>query len=219
MGYNGTCPVWETGNTYLAAFVMGVAASINFNAVNGRITFAYKGQSGMVPSVTDPTTAANLIANGYNFYGAYATATQTFQFLQPGSVSGIFTWLDSYINQIWLNANFQSTWLNYLANINASPYTQSGYAGLENALQTPINAGLSFGAFRAGVVLSSSQIQEINTAAGANVAGTVSTRGWYLQILDPGPVVRAARGSPIINFWYSDGEAVQMIQANSVDVL
>ena len=217
-GYSGTFPIWELSGGHKAAFVMGVAAAINFNQPNGRITFAYKGQAGLSPDVTDPTTAANLSANGYNFYGAYGTATQTFQFLQPGSVSGPFKWMDSYINQIWLNANFQSTWLNYLATITSTPYNPAGYAGLENVLQSPINAGLAFGAYRAGVTLSSSQIQEINAAAGANVAGTVGTRGWYLQLLDPGSVVRAARGSPIINFWYADGEAIQLLTMSSIDV-
>lgn len=219
--YSGVCSLWQSPTlapTYIAAFVMGTAAAINFNAQNGRITFAFRGQSGMVVSVTDPTVAANLIANGYNFYGAYATATQTFQMLQPGSISAPWNWLDSYINQIWLNANFQSTLLTYLANTNSVPYTQTGYSGLENALQTPIAAGLNFGAYRAGVVLSSSQIQSINTQAGKNVAGTVSTRGWYLQILDPGPTVRAARGSPICTFFYADGESVQQIQLTSIDV-
>jgi hypothetical protein len=219
-GYTGVCPVWDTAanGINLAAFVLGTAASINFDQTNGRITFAYKGQAGLIPAVTDPTVASNLLANFYNFYGAYATANQNFQLFQNGQVSGGFLWLDSFVNQIWLNAQLQLALLTYLAGITSVPYNQIGFAGIENAMLTTINQGLDFGAYRSGVVLSSAQINQINTQAGAPVAGTVSTRGWYLQIRDPGPSVRVIRGSPICNFWYADGQAVQRITLNSVDV-
>jgi hypothetical protein len=82
-------------------------ASINFEAPNGRTTFAFRAQAGLTADVTDASAASNLIANGYNFYGAYATANQSFVFMQPGQVSGSFNWMDSYINEIWLNSSFQ----------------------------------------------------------------------------------------------------------------
>ena len=217
-GYSGTCPVWEQSGGHLAAFVLGTAASINFGQTNGRTTFDFRSQPGLVPGVTDPTTAANLIANGYNFYGAYATANQGFEFFNPGSVSGPFQWMDSYVNQIWLNAQFQLALMELLTNINAVPYNPAGYAIIESALASPIQAGLDFGAFSSGVTLSSSQIAEVNAAAGAAIAPTLQQQGWYLQVKDPGSVVRAARGSPICNFWYVDGEAVQQITLSSVDV-
>lgn len=220
-GYSGAAPVWDpNGNgPPLAAFVLGIAAAIDFNQFDGRVDFAYRGQAGFSIGVTDPTVAANLDANGYNFYGAWATATTAFQFLQPGSISGGFAWLDSFVNQIWLNANFQQTLLELLSHDLSIPYTPTGYATIENALLTPINAGLNFGAFRAGVVLSSSQILEINSIAGNNnAAQSVSTRGWYLQVSDPGPTVRQVRGSPIVNFWYADGESIQRINMTSIDV-
>lgn len=217
--YNGVCPVWEPSNTYLAAFVLGVAAAINFNQTNGRITFDFKSQAGFTPGVTDTTVGTNLIANGYNFYGAYATANQNFNFFNPGSVSGIFKWLDSYVNQIWLNAQFQLDLMTLLTSINSIPFNNPGYTIIENALATTIQQGLNFGAFAAGVVLSSTQIAEVNTAAGLNISNTLQQQGWYLQVLDPGPTVRSARGSPIVNFWYCDGESIQKITMSSVDVL
>ncbi|WP_367575649.1 DUF3383 family protein, partial [Serratia liquefaciens] len=67
------------------AFVCGAAASIDFEATNGRITFAFRGQGGLVAGVTTATVASNLIANGYNFYGAYATANQQFREFQNGT--------------------------------------------------------------------------------------------------------------------------------------
>jgi Protein of unknown function (DUF3383) len=218
-GYSGVCCCWENTTTYIAAFVLGVAASINFGQTNGRITFAYKGQSGFPASVTDPTSAANLLNNGYNFYGAYATANQNFQFFQNGQVSGLWLWLDTFVNQIWLNANFQLALVQLLAAMPSIPYNPSGYATIGTSLQTQINAALNFGAIRPGVVLSSTEILAINNQAGnANAAATVQTRGWYLQVKDPGPSARAARQTPICTFFYADGGAVQYITLASVDV-
>ena len=218
-GYSGVCCCWENSTTYIAAFVLGVAASINFGQTNGRITFAYKGQFGFPASVTDPTSAANLLNNGYNFYGAYATANQNFQFFQNGQVSGPWLWLDTFVNQIWLNANFQLALVQLLAAMPSIPYNPSGYATIGTSLQTQINAALNFGAIRPGVVLSSTEILAINNQAGnANAAATVSTRGWYLQVKDPGPSARAARQTPICNFWYADGGSIQLISLASIDV-
>jgi hypothetical protein len=218
-GYSGTFCIWEPSETYVAAFILGIAAALDFSQTNGRATFAYRSQSGLTPGVTDPTTASNLIANGYNFYGAYATANQNFQWLQPGSVSGPFVWMDSYVNQIQMNAQFQLTLADLESNTGSIPYTPAGYSIIANSLLTPINAALNFGTIRAGVTLTSSEILEINSVAGNNnAANAVSTRGWYLQVSDPGAAVRIARGSPVMNFWYADGEAVQMMSLNSIDV-
>lgn len=216
---SGTCVIYDPINgPSIAAFVCGVGASIDFNATNGRITTAFKHQTGLVAGVTDHTTSANLIANGYNFYGAYATANEDFVFFYPGSVSGPFDWLDSYFNEIWLNNAFQLALMNLLFTVTSVPYNAAGYALIEAACMDPINAGLNFGAFRAGVPLSAAQVAEVNNAAGVNVSTTLSQNGWYLQVLPATPQVRAARQSPECNFWYMDGQAVQMITLNSIDV-
>lgn len=218
-GYGGTSLWWDNvNNQSIAAFIAGTCASIAFNQANGRITIAFKAQDGLVPAVTNELTASNLQANGYNYYGAYATANQAFQWAYPGSVSGPYLFLDSYINQIWLNAQFQLALAELVSNIGAIPYNQPGYRTVENALSTPIQQGLTFGAYSAGVVLSGAQQQEVNTAAGANIAPTLFQQGWYLQVLDPGATARNNRQSPIVNFWYTDGEAVQQIQMNSTEV-
>jgi len=217
--YTGTCLIWQPTDQLLECFISGAAASINFNQLNGRITFAFRSQSGLTASVTNATVAQNLIANGYNFYGAYATAAQQFVFFYPGSVSGPFKWLDSYINQIWLNAQFQLALMELLVQVYSVPYNPNGYALIEAAAAGVIAAGLNFGAFRTGVTLSTLEIAEVNAAAGLNISNTLNQRGWYLQVTDPGVAVRQARGSPLCTFWYMDGQAVQQITLNSIDVL
>ncbi len=98
------------------------------------------------------------------------------------------------------------------------PYNNAGRAMVEAGCADPINAGLNFGAFRAGVTLSAIQRTAVNTAAGVTISTTLSERGWYLQVLDATPEVRAARGSPPCSFWYMDGQSVQQIDLASINV-
>lgn len=215
--YNGVIPVFDSLGV-IAAFICGTAASIDFTETNGRISFAYKGQAGLVPNVTDATIANNLIGNGYNFYGAYATANQQFQFLQPGQISGGWKWIDPYINQIYLNSQFQLAFMEYLAAAKSVPYNQIGENELRQVALDPINEGLNNGSIQPGVQLSSQQAVEVNTAAGVKISDTLSNIGWYLQILPAAPLTRAARGSPPMTFWYTDGGSIQKISLNSIDI-
>lgn len=201
-----------------AAFICGVAASLDFTRKNGRKNFAYLSQSGLVPDVSDVTVANNLKTNGYNFYGAVATANQGFQFLFPGSISGPFDWIDSWVSQVWMNNAFQLALLEFLTQIGSIPYEETGYTLIRKACMDPIDAALNFGAIRPGVTLSSAQAAEVNNAAGMDIDKVLSAEGWYLQILDASPQVRAARGSPPMTFWYMDGQSVNNINLASIAV-
>jgi len=217
LGYDGVCPIYDANNgPNIAAFICGTAASIDFDQVNGRVTFAYRTQAGLVAGVTSQTVAANLLANSYNFLGAYATASQQFVMFQNGSVTGVFAWLDSYMNEIQLNNSLQLALMSLLQNAGSVPYNKAGYDLIKTACADPINAALNFGSIRAGVTLSPLQASQLNAAAGVNVSDTVQNAGWYLQVLDASTLVRQARTSPPISFWYQDGESVQQIVLNSV---
>lgn len=201
-----------------AAFICGIPASLDFSETNGRATFAFRDQSGLAPTCTNQSAADNLEANGYNYVGAFATANDQFNFLYPGSVSGDFLWADSYFVQIWLNNQFQLALMVLLTSVKSIPYNRAGYALIEAACMDVIAQGLNFGAFRPGVTLSQSQIAQVNSAAGVKIDDTLSQQGWYLQVKDASPQVRAARGSPPCTFWYMDGQSVQKINLTSVDV-
>jgi len=214
----GTCLVYQPTDYNTPEFVCGAAASIDFAQTNGRITFKFRSQTGLVPGVTNALVASNLAANGYNFYGAYATRSQGFQFFANGVVSGPYLWLDAYIDQIWLNNALQEAIFAGLQNINAIPYNSAGNALIEALCAGPINDALNFGAIVPGVALSAAQIAEINNQAGVSVASTIQNRGWYLQVLPATAQVRAARQSPPCTLWYTDGGAVQQINLASIDV-
>lgn len=216
-GDSGSCVIYHTASHYIAGFICGAAASINFQQTNGRITFAYKQQPGLTADVTTATAAQNLLANGYNFYGAYGAANQNYVWFQNGSCTGPFLWFDSYINQIWLNNQLQLALLNLLENINSIPYNSAGNSLIQQAIAPVIAAGLNFGAFAPGSISTAEQA-EVNQQAGANIANTLQTQGWYFQILAASSAVRAARGSPPCNLWYLDRGSVQQISLSSVAV-
>ena len=107
-----------------------------------------------------------------------------------------------------------------LNTVPAVPYVNRGYNLIRGALLTPINQFLNYGGIVKGVTLSGSQSAALNSATGdSGATATIQNTGWYLQILDPGAIVRGVRGSPVINFWYTDGGSIQLITMSSIDVL
>jgi len=216
--YSGTCLIYAP-DAVKAAFTCGTAASIDFTERDGRITFAFRKQSGLTADVTNATIADNLESNGYNYYGAWATANDEFVFLYPGSVSGDFLWLDSYINQVWMNQGFQLALMVLLTNRKSIPYNQAGYSQVRAACLDQIFAAVNFGAVRAGVTLSESQKASVNNDAGLQIDKTLYQRGWYMQVSDATPAVRAARGSPPATFWYLDGQSIQKINLASIELV
>ncbi|CAN7374155.1 DUF3383 domain-containing protein [Bradyrhizobium sp. LjRoot220] len=200
----------------LAAFVCGSAASIDFTQTDGRITFKFRKQSGLQVGVTDQTVFDNLVANGYNCYGAYADGDDTFTWYANGVVSGDFLWFDTYVNQMWLNGSFRNDLVTLAQNAKSIPYNAAGRATIEAALAGTINQGLSFGAYRSGVTLSPSQIADVNASANISISDTLTAQGWYLFVGDADPTTRQARQSPPMTFYYVDGESVQEFDLASI---
>jgi hypothetical protein len=219
---NGIFPIYEpatdAGNGRKAAFVCGTAGSIDFDQPQGRLTFAYKGQAGLVADVTVATEANNLAANGYNFYAAYATANDRFVNLQHGSTPGAYKFFDSYINQVWLNSEIQLALMVFQTRVRSNPYNSVGYNNIRATVQDPAQRALFAGVIQPGITLSNAQKAIINTEAGANIADVLQTVGYYIQVLDASPEVRAVRGSPPITFWYTDGGSIQKIEIASIMV-
>lgn len=201
-----------------AAFIMGAAASIDFNVTAGRRNFAYLTQAGLEPDVSDLTVASVLRTKGINFYARLSGTKTSFNRELPGAVLGKFLWMDSYVNQVWLNDALKTALFGLLANSPNIPYTTSGYGQINEALSAPIEAALTFGAIQAGVTLSESQASQVNTRAGVRVSDTLERVGWALVIQPASPAVRAARTSPPILFFYTDGGSVQSLNLTSTEV-
>jgi hypothetical protein len=229
-GYSGTMPNYDLTAGQKAAFVMGALASVDTTVTGGRITLAYKGQAGLVPDVTSASVAAALAGtptqgvgygqggNFYNFYGSFATANESFQFLQAGSMPGPWLWVDPYFNQILMNADFQLALAMLETQVKSLPYNMAGTNLLRSTLQVPIQKYVNFGAIQPGVQLSASQAQQVNAQAGLKIDGVLSTVGYYLQILQASATVRGLRGSPPMKFWYTDGGSIQSLLLATIDV-
>jgi hypothetical protein len=218
-GYSGCLPVYDTTGGSIAAFVTAIAASINFDTENGSTDFMYRSQAGLVAQVTDTTSYNNMKGNGYSSYIAVATRNQRFTYFANSAVTGPFKWADAYLEQIQLNAEFQLSLMTLQTGSNGLPYAPRGYTDIRETLASDIQAALNFGTIVPGVQLSGSQIATLISLTGdPNAGNTVQNVGWYLQVLDPGSVVRGEGGSPNINFWYTDGGKIQQITMSSTDV-
>jgi hypothetical protein len=206
------------GDLTHAAFVLSYAACLDFARLNGRSTAAFKSQAGLVASVDNATDAQALLGNGYNFYGIYGTGSQQFNMLQNGSVSGDYLWLDSYLDQIWLRAGLQLALLNLLMSVGSVPYNTDGYSLVDAACADPIDAAKNFGAIRAGVLLSASQAQQLNQATGVDAASVVQSTGFFLQVNPASATARAARQTPPITLYYTDGQSIQNIVMAAIEI-
>lgn len=225
--YNGVMPIYDLSAGQHAAFAMGFVASLDFDAAEGTATLAFKGQAGLPLDVTDADTAVALggslnglggVGNGYNYYGAFGTANQQFQWMQRGTMPGVWKWVQPYVNQIAMNADFQLALATLMGQVKSIPYNTAGYNLVRGSLLDTITKYVNFGAIRAGVPLSASQAQQVNLAAGAKIDGVLSTVGWYLQILPATATVRGLRGSPPMKFWYTDGGSIQSLFLGTIDV-
>lgn len=216
---NGTTPYY--GTIEQVAAVCGGIAAIDFKRTNGRRNVMFMKQSGLAATVTDETVYTALMSNGYTFYGSFATANDEFTFNVNGSVAGQFKWLDNYVNQIYLNAQFQLAMMTMLVSYGFIPYNERGKAIHRAAAADPIAEMVNFG----GIVplidpaaLSDQQKSIINTQAGYDIVPTLLSKGWAINIQTPDAQTRGNRGSFPFTCWYTDGGSVQSVNMASINV-
>jgi len=220
LNLEGTCVVFNT--VQIAAFVCGYAGSIDWAAENGRATPAFKQQSGLATSVDTRPLADAVLSNNASYYGLYQAPGQgnIYSFMYDGRMKGSkFRWLDTYLNQIYLNAQLQLSIVVGLTQVNAAPYNSQGETLIRAWCADPIIEALNNGSIRVGVPLSQAQKATIATQAGLDISTQLETQGFYLQILPATAQVRQQRQSPPVKLWYMDGGAIQQITLASIAVL
>lgn len=214
--YSNAVPAY--GDQSHAANVLGYAASLDFDRQEGRVPFKFRSLGGLLPEVTTSANYDALIANGYNFYGAYTANNYDTRYWADGTVTGDFKWFDSFCFQIWLNANLMQDAIELFQSNRSIPYNARGKAIIEASFADTLNQGITFGGIRTGVNLSSSQISEIQNAVGADISPSLIAKGYYLYIADATPTQRQERTSPSMTLWYCDGGCVQKITLASIEV-
>lgn len=118
-----------------------------------------------------------------------------------------------------MNSQFQLAGMNLLSNTNSIPFNTAGYQTVRDTYTPVATQMLNFGAIRQNVALSAAQTNNVNNQAGVNIAPTLETEGWYLQIVPATSQVRGTRGPLQVNFWYMDGGSVQKMNIASIDVM
>lgn len=220
LNYDGTAVFYGSAN--IAAFMCGFSASIDWAAINGRATPAFKSQSGLATSVGTLALATSVLSNNASYYGLYQAPGQgnVYSILYDGRMNGSkFRWLDTYLNQIRLNAQLQLAIFNGLQANNSTPYNSQGETFIRSWCADPITEALNNGSIRIGVPLSMSQKANIAAQVGFDISAQLETQGYYLQILPATAQVRQARQSPPAKLWYMDGGAIQQITLASIAVL
>ena len=215
--YGATALVYD--NVMVAAFVLGCAASINWERYQGTINFAFKHADGLAATVTDETTAALLDAKGVAYVGKFATRNDNFTFLYPAAMFGRYGFIDAFVNTIWLKNVMQVSIMNGLSNAGRVPYNNRGYSLIRAWLQDPINRAVNNGTIDAGVTLSESQKSQVYNETGKDLTTELWTKGYAILVEDAGAAVRVGRNSPNISVYYTYGGSVNRIEVASTAIL
>lgn len=216
-GYENIFPVY--GSYLYSVTALAYAASVDFARTNGRVSFKFRGFSGLAPNVSDLATAQALKSNGYNFYGSYSLNKTMAQYASDGAISGKFVWLDSFIDQVWINANLVGAFANLFTNNQSYPFNATGYGAVSAAVIDVAEQALNFGAIQRGVTLDNAQIRIVNNTVGKDISATLYSQGWFLYIPTQPGSARIERDLQGVIFYYVDGQLIQSITMSSTAIL
>lgn len=216
-GYEGVFPVY--GSYLYGVMALAYSASINFARANGRVSFKFRGFSGLAPNVSDLATAKALKSNGYNFYGSYGLNKTLKQYASDGAISGKFLWLDSFIDQVWINANLVSAYAELFTDNQSYSFNANGYGAVQAATIDPAELAVTFGAIQRGVTLDASQIRRVNNTVGKDISAILYSQGWYLYIPTQTGAARIDRELQGVIFYWVDGQLIQSISMASTAIL
>lgn len=216
-GYEGIFPIY--GSYLYGTMPLAYSGSIDFARTNGRVSFKFRAFSGLAPNVTDLATAKALKSNGYNFYGAYSLNKTMKQYASDGAISGKFLWLDSFIDQVWINANLVSAYAEIFTDNQSYAFNANGYGAVQAATIDPAELAVTFGAIQKGVTLDASQIRRVNNTVGKDISSILYSQGWYLNIPTQTGASRIDRNLQGVTFFWVDGQLIQSISMASTAIL
>lgn len=134
-----------------------VAASTNYNRVNGTQNYMYKTLAGVTPSVTTDAQYDSLVAKKLNFYGSTQQAGTPVSFFQPGMLQGSIDDMGVYMNELWLKDAITVEFLNYMLSVAKWPANASGRAIGDGLIQGVINVAKANGTILQAKELTSTQ--------------------------------------------------------------
>ena len=195
----------------MAAFVMGVTASIAWDQVNSTITYAFKHLSGFGADINSTKEANALDKHKVLYMGNFATRNDNFILSYNGAMLGEWDWLDAYINAVWLCNALQVQLMAMIEAANRIPYNENGYAKIRSNCKDIIERAINNGVIDLGVNISNAQKAELTTLLGADYSDEIRNNGYFLQIVDATAAIRQARNTPSINLVYTYAGAVHKL--------
>lgn len=203
-----------------AMTVLAYACSLDFSRTEGRVSYKFREFSGVIANVTDAITADTLSKNGYSFYGHYASNNIVKNYASDGQISGKFLWLDSFLGQVWINANLLGAFVNLFTENESFPFNAKGYSAIQAAVINVAQQAKNFGSIQIGVTLDNVQLQQINASLGnKDISSNLYNDGWYFYIPAQPSSSRIDRRLTGAILYYVDGQLIQSIDMSSIDVL
>ena len=194
-------------NVNLCVVAGTVFASSDYTQPRSAVTACFKSQAGIIPTVSSTTVAKVLLAKGTNFYGLYGLATATYAFLQAGSISGSYKFIDNLIASIWIERNIQLALFNLFTAVNEVVNDNVGYGQIKDQITTVLNANITNGVIALNVDLSAYK-QEILSKYGVDVT-ILSNAGFYIIATPATAQQRQIRVTPQWIILYVKGNAIQ----------
>lgn len=182
--YTGVALVADSFTPFSLAWLVPacVAASTNYNRINGTQNYMYKQLSGVEPSVTTDANYEALTAVNVNFYGSTQQAGTPIAFFQPGKLQGEVEDMGVYMNELWLKDSNTVSFLNYQLAVSKWPANEAGRAIGDGLVQQNIEIAKKNGTILQGKELTSTQKAYITSLTGDDQAWrSVYSEGYYLM--------------------------------------
>ena len=199
------------GDISIAAFSMGMGASINYAQTNATINFAGKSQAGLLPSATSNSEYDALTANSFNFYGQFNSSSSTYNFTENGSIGGQFKFADNFFNQKWLTDDIQNRLAVLIQTIKLLPNNNTGYAYINDTVNKTMLQSLNNGVSQTSNAFSAAQTASLTQQAGYDITPQLTNGGYVIQVIPATPDERIARAPVLGNVWYTNGGAINKI--------
>ena len=213
--YAGVALVADSFTPFSLAWLVPacVAASTNYNRINGTQNYMYKQLAGVEPSVTTDANYEALTAVNVNFYGSTQQAGTPISFFQPGKLQGEIEDMGVYMNELWLKDANTVSFLNYQLAVSKWPANEAGRAIGDGLVQQNIEIAKKNGTILQGKELTSTQKAYITSLTGDDQAWrSVYSEGNYLM---SAIVPVTSNGNTVYEYQYtliySKGDSVRKV--------
>lgn len=136
---------------------MAIAASTDYDRLNGVVSYDFKQFPGITPSVTNDADYALYNGLKINFYGATQQAGQPVAFFQHGYLQGSPADMGVYVNEIWLKDHIATDLINYMISVPAWSASAKGKAAGDAIIMQNVELAKRNGTILQGKPLTNNQ--------------------------------------------------------------